>query len=221
MNVIDDDTERFATVESRLHTPVIGDILDQLGLHHQFLSPRLRPLQPAMRMVGRAMPVLLGDSFGARAQPFGRLTEALDSLRPGEIYLARRSRAECAAWGEILTATAKTLGARGAVIDGYHRDTAAVLAQHWPVFSHGAFGQDAGARTEVVDYRVDVEIDGVGISPGDLVIGDIDGVVVVPRRVEDEVIERALAKVSAESRTRAAIEAGMSSSEAYLRYGVL
>lgn len=221
MSLPETDEARFAIVEEKLHTPVIGDVLDAAGFHHQFLSPRLRPLQPDLRMVGRAMPVLIGDTFGDRSKPFGLLTEALDSLREGEIYLARSGRIECAAWGEILTATARGRGARGAVIDGYHRDTHAVLAQNWPVFSYGAYGQDAGVRAEVVDFRVEVEIDGVRIQPGDLVVGDIDGVVIVPRAVETEILEAALAKVSAESRTRAAIESGMSSTAAYETFGVL
>lgn len=215
------DQERFELVQQRLRTAVIGDVLDAIGKHHQFLSPRLRPLQPAQLMVGRAMPVLISDTFGQRAQPFGRLTEALDSLQSGEIYLARSGRIECAAWGEILTATAMARGARGAVIDGYHRDTHAVLEQNWPVFSYGPYAQDAGARAEVVDFRVTVEINGVQIAPGDLVVGDIDGVLVIPRDVEDEVLERALDKAAAESRTRAAIEAGMSSTTAYETFGVL
>lgn len=215
------DAERFSLAESQLHTPVIGDILDALGHHHQFLSPAIRPLHPSNRLVGRAMPVLISDVFGIPSKPFGRLTEALDTLERGEIYLARSGRLECAAWGEILTATARGRGARGAVIDGYHRDTHAVLAQDWPVFSRGPFAQDAGARAAVVDFRVPVEIDGVSIAPGDLLIGDIDGVVVVPRGVEDEVLERALYKVAAESRTRAAIESGMSSTTAYEKFGVL
>lgn len=215
------DAERFSLVESQLHTPVIGDILDAIGHHHQFLSPAIRPLHPSKRLVGRAMPVMISDVFGIPSKPFGRLTEALDALEPGEIYLARSGRLECAAWGEILTATARGRGARGAVIDGYHRDTHAVLAQDWPVFSRGPFAQDAGARAAVIDFRVPVEIDGVFIAPGDLLVGDIDGVVVVPRRVEEEVLERALQKVAAESRTRAAIESGMSSTTAYETFGVL
>ncbi|MFF2493992.1 RraA family protein [Agromyces sp. NPDC058064] len=221
MNMSETPLDWMAIAEQRLHTPVIGDVLDAIGRHHQFLSPRLRPLHPSKRLVGRAMPVLISDTFGIPARPFGRLTEALDSLQSGEIYLARSGRAECAAWGEILTATARARGAHGAVIDGYHRDTHAVLAQDWPVFSHGAFAQDAGARAEVVDFRIPVEIDGVAVQPGDLIVGDIDGVVVIPQAVELEVLERALTKVQAEARTRAAIESGMSSTTAYETFGVL
>lgn len=127
----------------------------------------------------------------------------------------------CAYWGEILTATAKQRGAVGAVINGYHRDTPRVLEQDWPVFSRGRFAQDSAVRTQVVDYRCAIEVGGVRVEPGDLVFGDLDGVVVVPRRVEAEVIERALAKARGEKLVRREIEAGMSSTEAFRKYGIL
>ncbi len=215
------DTERFALVREHLSTPVVGDVLDQLERTHQFLPQGIQALHPAMVLVGRAMPVLITDVFETQRSPFGRLTEALDQLEPGDIYLARNGRAQCAAWGEILTATARARGAAGAVIDGFHRDTVRILEQDWPVFSRGRFAQDAGVRASVVDYRVPLEIDGVLVHPGDLIVGDIDGVVVVPSAVEDEVLEFALAKATAENVVREAIEGGMSSTTAFATYGVL
>ena len=215
------DDDLRALVGDALYTPVIGDVLDQLGRRHQFLPAAIRGIQASMRVVGRAMPVVLTDVFGPQRQPFGRLTEALDSLEPGEVYLARNPRTPCAAWGEILTATAKARGAAGAVIDGYHRDTPRVLEQQWPVFSRGAYAQDAGVRTSVVDYRVPIEIGRARVSPGDLIVGDVDGVVVIPKEIEDEVIERSLAKATAENTVRQAIEDGMSSTEAFATFGIL
>lgn len=215
------DQARFDLVTRELYTPVLGDVLDAIGRFHQFLPPRVRPLLPEMIVVGRAMPVLIGDVFGAQKQPFGRLTQALDSLQPGDVYLARGGRLDCAAWGEILTATAKTRGATGAVIDGYHRDTPKMLEQGFPVFSRGAYGQDSGVRSAVLDYGIPVEIDAVLVAPGDLLVGDRDGVVVIPAALEDEVLERALVKASAENTVRQAIEGGMSATEAFATYGVL
>ena len=215
------DRALFDEIRAGLYTPVIGDVLDAMGRLHQFLPPAVRPIDPSMVVVGRAMPVLIVDVFGPQPRPFGRLTEALDSLQEGEVYLARSARLQCAAWGEILTETARSRGGVGAVIDGFHRDTAKVLAQRWPVFSRGSYGQDAGVRASVHDYRVPIEIDGVLINPGDLVVGDVDGVLVVPQAIESEVLERAFEKVSAENVTRDAISAGMSSTEAYETFGVL
>lgn len=215
------DSQRFEVIKRTLYTPVLGDILDSLGRYHQFLPAAIRPMTPSSVLVGRAMPVLVADVFGAQPKPFGRLTAALDSLQPGEIYLVRSGRNECAAWGEIMTATARTRGAVGAVVDGYHRDTNRILAQGFPVFSRGSYAQDAQVRAAVVDFRVPIEIEGVRIDPGDLIVGDVDGVLVVPQDIENEVLERALEKAAAESTTRAAIEDGMSSMEAYETFGVL
>src|ERR1700679_3579374 len=111
----------------------------------------------------------------------------------------------CAYWGEILTATAKKRGAAGAVINGFHRDTPRVLEQNWPVFSRGRFAQDSAVRTIVADYRCPVQIEDVSVQHGDLIFGDLDGVVVVPRKVEAEVIAQALAKARGEKSVRNAI----------------
>src|SRR5215471_9017871 len=187
-----DDALLFDSIRRELYTPVVGDILDDLGFVHQFLPQPIQPMRESMKLAGRAMPVLMIDVFGKQKQPFGKLTEALDQLEPGEIYVATGGDMRCAYWGEILTATAKKRGAVGAVINGFHRDTPRVLEQDWPVFSRGRFAQDSGVRTQVVSYRCAIEIGVVHVEPGDLVFGDLDGVVIVPRKVEAEVIERAL-----------------------------
>jgi regulator of RNase E activity RraA len=215
------DEELFALIDSSLYTPVIGDILDTMGLWRQFLPQPIRPIREHMRLVGRAMPVQIADSAGPRKQPFGRLTEALDQVQPGEVYLATGGSMNCAAWGEILTATARTRGGAGAVLDGFHRDTRRVLEQNWPVFSRGAWAQDAGVRSSVIDYRCPIEIGGVRVRPGDLVFGDMDGVLVIPREVEAEAIARALEKARGEKVVRREIEAGASSTETFRKHGIL
>lgn len=215
------EPSRMDEIRERLYTPVVGDILDELGYRRQFLPPGVRGMRDDMRVLGRAMPVLIADVVGPQARPFGLLTEALDQLGEGEVYIAQNATVPCSAWGEILTATARGRGAVGAVVDGYHRDTPRVLEQDFPVFSRGGYAQDAAVRASVLDFRCRIRIGDVEIAPGDLVFGDVDGVVIVPSEVEDEVIERALAKASAENTVRQAIEAGMSSTEAFRTYGVL
>lgn len=204
-----------------LYTAVIGDILDQLGLFHQFLAPRIRAIAPGHRMLGRAMPVIIGDVYGHNEKPFGKMTEALDQLEAGEVYVGATGSSQAAAWGEIMTATARSRGAAGAVLDGHHRDTPAVLAQNFPVFSRGSYALDSRPRSAVVDYRVPIEISGVLIHPGDLIFGDIDGVIVIPQRVEAEVLELALAKASTENTVRSEIEAGATATEVLARHGIL
>jgi 4-hydroxy-4-methyl-2-oxoglutarate aldolase len=215
------DQALFQTIREKLFTPVLGDILDRERCWHQFLPQPIKPLNSAHMLVGRAMPVRIADVTGPQARPFGRLTDALDSLAPGEIYLATGGSMNCAAWGEIMTATARTRGAAGAIIDGFHRDTPRVLDQNWPVFSRGSFAQDAGVRSSVVDFRCTVEVGGVLIEPGDLIVGDVDGVLVIPRNLEEHVIEQALEKVAGEKRVRHDIEGGSTSTAVFDRYGIL
>src|SRR5579859_98676 len=215
------DADLFSLCTRELYTPVVGDILDDLGFTRQFLPQPIQPLREEMKLAGRAMPVVMIDVHGKQKKPFGLLTEALDQLQGGEIYLASGGDMRCAYWGEILTATAKKRGGAGAVINGFHRDTPKVLEQNWPVFSRGRFAQDSGVRTQVVDYRCPIEIGQVSVQPGDLVFGDFDGVVIVPKRVEAEVIGLALTKARGEKLVRKEIETGMTSTAAFKKYGIL
>lgn len=214
------DETLFALVKSKLYTPVVGDILDSLGYYHQFLPREIQPMTTDMKVVGRAMPVLTCDVYGEQDKPFGLLTEALDQLEHGEVWISGGSMSS-ALWGEILTATARTRGSVGAVVHGPHRDSPKVLEQDWPVFSTGRFAQDSRVRTYIQSFRTTIEIEGTKVAPGDLVFGDLDGVVIVPREVEQVVIETALEKASKENIVRKEIESGMSSTEAFNRYGVL
>ena len=125
------------------------------------------------------------------------MTEALDQLQPDEIYVATGAH-NSALWGELLTATAKSRGATGAVLDGYSRDTPQVLEQNFPVFCSGVWAQDSSVRTYVFDFRCDIEIGQVTVHNGDVVFGDVDGVLIIPRSVAEEVIEKALEKASKE-----------------------
>lgn len=214
------DTAVDLVLREKLYTAVIGDILDQLGYVTQFLPAVVRAIAADMTVVGRAMPVQLAASTKVRGQGFTNLLAALDALREGEVYVASGGGLECAAWGELMTAAARSRGARGAVVNAYHRDTERILEQRWPVFSRGAYAQDAAVRSVVVDVRARIDIDGVDVSPGDLVVGDRDGVLIVPQIAEAEVLRLAVEKAQAESRVRAAIDGGASATDAFKEFGV-
>lgn len=224
------DDELFALMRQRLFPAVVGDILDTMGLLKQFLSPGIRPVRSDMVIVGRAMPVLESNCFAASEpagqlpisrQPFGLLFQALDDLKPHEVYVATGCAPQFAMWGGLMTTRAMHLKAAGAVLDGYSRDTPELLQMGLPVFSCGGYAQDQGPRGKVVDYRVAVEINGVRISPGDIVFGDLDGVLVIPRHAEEEAIRKALEKASTENQVRLAIQNGMSTVEAFRTFGVM
>jgi regulator of RNase E activity RraA len=174
-----------------------------------------------MKLAGKAMPVLMIDVFGPQKKPFGLLTEALDQIGEGEIYLATGGTKRCAYWGELLTATCRTRGAVGAVVNGWHRDTPQVLEQNWPVFSCGCFAQDSSVRTQVVDFRCRIEVGEATVQNGDLIFGDVDGVIVIPGAVAEEVLEKSLEKAAGEKVVRKAIEGGMTATAAFAKFGIL
>ena len=222
------DDEMFALMKEKLYTPVVGDILDQMGYKHQFLPANIRPLaaqvptapyilpgeteDKRLKLAGYACTVLENDVFEEPAKPFGYMTEALDDLKPNEIYIATGAH-NSALWGELLTACGKARGAVGAVLDGYTRDTPKVIEQNFPVFCTGTWAQDSSVRTYVFQWRCPIEIGQV--------IGDIDGVLIVPKEIAPEVLEKALIKASTEKTMRKAIEDGMMVTDAFAKFGVL
>jgi 4-hydroxy-4-methyl-2-oxoglutarate aldolase len=223
-----DDEGLFDFLKERLFPAVVGDVMDTFGLVHQFLPPGVAPLAPQMTVAGRAMPVLEADCTGTtvaaetRKAPFGLMFRALDDLKRGDVYLCTGGGLRYALWGELMTTRALQLGAAGAVLDGYARDTKGILRLGFPVFCRGRYAQDQAVRGRVIDYRCPVELsNGIRVEPGDLVFGDADGVVVVPRGREREILQAALDKVLGENKVRTAIEGGMSAAEAFERFGIM
>lgn len=224
------DEELFSLAKKELFTCVVGDVLDQQNRLHQYLPPEIRPLSPEMVLIGRAMPVLAGDAFQVAVddsrnplsgKPFGLMLEALDDLRPNEIYISTGSSPRNALWGELMSVRALKRGARGAVVNGYARDTRTILALGYPTFCFGSYGQDSAPRYKVHDFRIPIEIGGVSVRTGDILFGDIDGVVVVPSEVETETFTSALEKVRGERKVRRALEEGISAVDAFRRYGIM
>ncbi len=113
------------------------------------------------------------------------------------------------------------LGAAGVVLNGYTRDSREIISLGFPAFSIGRYAQDQGPRGKVIDFRVRVEMEGAIIDPGDIVFGDTDGVCIIPRKIEQDIIHRALEKVDGEKKVRNAIVQGMSTCEAFEKYGIM
>jgi len=224
------DEELFEIAQKELFTCVVGDILDKQNLLHQYLPPQIQPLSRHMVLIGRAMPVLSGDVFQERvegsanelsAKPFGLMLEAVDDLGSNEIYVNTGSSPRNALWGELMSVRARKCGSRGAVLNGYVRDTRSILAMGFPTFGFGSYGQDSAPRYKVHDFRIPIEIGGVLIRPGDIMFGDIDGVVVIPSDVETETFSLALEKVRGERLVRRELEEGSSAVAAFIKHGIM
>jgi len=224
------DNELLALCRRELFSAVIGDILDLMGYTHQFLPPRIQPLRDDMVVAGRVMTVLEMDDTGGEsagrqsptlARPFGLMLEALDDLKTNEVYLCSGSSPEYALWGELMSTRAKVLGAAGAVVNGYSRDTHGILKLDFPTFSYGRYSQDQRPRGKVVDFRCQIQVGNVTVNDGDIIFGDLDGVCIVPRAIEKEVITRALEKANGEKTVQKAIESGMSARESWDTFGIM
>ncbi len=224
------DNDLFELAQVELSSCILGDVMDKMRTFHQFLPPQIRPLNPAHVLIGRAMTVLSGDVFeecipksnnSMMEKPFGLMLEALDDLRSNEIYINTGSSPRNALWGEMMTIRARQLGARGVILNGYTRDTKAVLRMDFPAFAFGSYGQDSAPRYKVHDFRIPIEIGGVRINPGDLIFGDIDGVCVVPSQVESDVLRLAFEKARGEQRVRTELARGVSAVEAFRTHGIM
>ncbi|GKH12120.1 RraA family protein [Bacteroides uniformis] len=225
-----DDKALITLIKAELYTAVIGDIMDKMGYTHQFLSPRIRPLRDDMLVVGRAMTVLEADvcentvprgNNPLLQRPFGLMLEALDDLKEDEVYICSGSSPRYALWGELMSTRAIQCKAAGAVVNGYSRDTKGILALNFPCFSYGPYAQDQAPRGKVIDYRVPLELDGVLVNDGDMLVGDIDGVCVIPRQLEDEVFTRALEKARGERVVLQKIQQGMRARDAFDKFGIM
>ena len=223
------DAELFRIVRDELFVAAVGDVLDTMGYQHQFLPAGIAPLEKSMRIVGRAMPVLEADVIndGNRSagplsgKPFGLMLEALDDLKQDEIYIATGASLRYALWGGLMSTRARHLKAAGAILDGYVRDADEIERLGFNVFCRGTYAQDQGVRGQVIDYRCTIEIEGVRIAPGDLLFGDREGVLVIPRAAEAEAVAKALDKVRTENKVADAIRGGMSACQALETFGVM
>lgn len=225
-----DDKELFLLARKELFTALVGDVLDKLGYLHQFLPPGIKPVSSDMIVIGRAMPVLEADVFGevventrnpVMQKPFGIMFEALDDLKEDEVYICTGSSHNYSLWGGLMSMRAIKLRAAGAVVNGYSRDTNEILHLNFPTFSVGTYAQDQGARGKVVDFRIPIEWGGVKINPGDIIFGDRDGVLVVPREVEKKAFTGALEKARGEKQVLKALQDGMSTVDAFIKYGIM
>jgi len=209
-------------IRERLFAAVVCDALDSLGFLNQ--SPRiaLPPQTVDAVLVGRCQTTLWTDMAHEDPDPYALELQAVDACQPDDVMIAAaHGSTRSGVWGELLSTAARNSGCVGVIVDGAVRDVRQMRTMNFPVFARGTCIYDSLNRQRVIDCNVPVDIGGVTFTPGDLVIADVDGIVVVPQSVEKEAIQNAWEKVNAENITRDAIRGGMKATEAYRKYGVL
>ena len=204
-----EDPNRNVARAAKLDTATLSDALDRLGIVGQCY--RIKPRSPAFRMAGRAWTLL----YGPAANPPGTVGDYIDDVPPGSvIVLDNGGRDNATVWGDILTEIAHRRGIAGTLIDGVCRDTALCLQLGYPVFSKDHWMRTGKDRVQVEATEVPVTIGEARVAPGDIVKGDADGVVVIPRAHEDRVLDTAEAIEIAEDAIREAVRGGMRLDEA-------
>ncbi len=214
--------EMFDMMRDKLNAAVISDIVDSLGVREQAMRADIRPVYQGAIVVGRAYTVITADIFKIIDDPYGGEIEAVDSLKPNDVMVVctHRSTRTCF-WGELLSTAARARGARGIVVDGYTRDVAQITAMKFPTFATGISMVDSAGRSIVIEHGCPVNCGDVLVNTGDIVFGDIDGVVVIPKELEKEVIPLALEKVGKENLVRDELLKGAMLRDAYDKYKVL
>jgi regulator of RNase E activity RraA len=205
-----------------LYSAVLADVLDGLGHRTSALPPDLRPLRTGWRLFGRAATLSTVPVAAEPEQPYAVELACVDALRPGDVLVATtHGDRGSALWGELLSTAARAHGAVGAVIDGLTRDADRIVAMDFPVFAAGFSPLDSKGRLDGISHGQPIRVGGCTLRPGDWVLGDCDGVVVVPAELAEEAFPRALAKATGENRVRAELAKGRSAREVFAEYGIL
>lgn len=218
------DATALDAIAASLYTSVLSDVLDELGYRDQAMPASIRPLDDALVMVGRARTAIYREVYSVPPgdNPYALEIALVDDLRPGEVaVLGCGGSTRIAPWGELLSTAARARGAVGCLTDGFVRDIKFIRSMQFPVFHGGIAPLDSKGRGKVAEIDVPIHCGGVAVAPGDLVVGDADGVIVVPRAVEGRALDKAFAKVRGENDTRAELERGTKLAEVFARHGIL
>ena len=213
-----------ATIRTKLYTAVLSDVLDELGHPNQAMPPSIRPLDEAQTMVGFARTGVYREVYRVvpDENPYELEIALVDDLKRNDIaVLGCGGSRRIAPWGELLSTAARARGAAGCLTDGFVRDIRQIRTMAFPVFHAGIAPLDSKGRGKVAEIDVPIHVAGVAVHPGDLVVGDADGVIVVPQAVEARALERAFAKVDGEDRTREELARGAKLADVFARYRVL
>lgn len=208
--------ERYA----KLYPGAITDILDEIGYEDQTLSQEIGPIEDGMTTSGLAYPIVGRPNRSIDAEEnITRILRMLGDASPESVLIYQTNDEKYSHIGDLSVAALKAQGCRGAVIDGGARDVSAILEMNFPVFTTHLTPEDAVPRWELLDWDCSAVVGGVDVNPGDIVVGDVDGVVVVPQHLAIDVLERAEELVQTENEVRKAVANGMKPIDAYRQFG--
>jgi 4-hydroxy-4-methyl-2-oxoglutarate aldolase len=206
----------------KLYSAVVADVLDALGYRNQTLAADIRPLTPVRQVCGRVFTAQATVVDKVPAKPYELEIAAVDAMQGGDVLVCDVGNDRtCGFWGELLTTACLAKGVRGVVMSACTRDLWKIRELDFPVFGIGYHPADSLGRADILRLREPITIGGVRTSQGDLILGDDDGIVIVPQQVAEEALRRAEEKVSGENLVRAELERGVPIGEVFKKYGIL
>jgi len=217
------EIELFRFMEKIFYSAALSDILDALGYPDCAASPQamIRPLYPEAICAGRVRTLLNAPRKTGRKDPYKLALELMDSLKPGDVTVTTSTKPlETGIMGELSAAAMRYRGARGCLVDGYTRDARKIIRMKFPTFARGASPIDTTDRAAVVKYDCPVIFGGRKVLPGQIVFADLDGIIFIPRRIEEKVIREAIIRVRAETRVREELRAGKKARQVWDKYHV-
>ena len=203
-------------------SPVLQDVMDGMGFRRQCLDPAIRPLDPGMKAWGEAITIYVEAVAEVPDQPFQKEMELIDSANEGHILVGQCNTNELSAfWGGLLSNAAVGRKMSGVIVDGGARDYQEIMELGFPTFCRGLSPYDSLGRMDGKEYDVPIECGGIRVNPGDLIFGDVDGIVVVPQEIFEEVMEKAWEKIQGESKVREELRNGAGVEATFKKYGIL
>jgi len=206
----------------KCYSAVLMDVMDTMNVRVQCMDPSVKPLVPAMRTWGEVVTVYVETVTEIPEKPYEIEMEVIDDLKEGQIIVAQCNAPELSAfWGGLLSNAAVGRKSPGVITDGGARDYREIVSLNFPVFCKGLSPYDSLGRMDGKERNIPIVCGGIRVKPGDLVYGDVDGVVVVPQEMAPEVISRAWEKVRGENTVREELRAGASVAKTFEKYGIL
>ncbi len=222
MKAFKSEIELQEFLKEKVYSAVVSDVLDEYGYRNQVMRHDIRPLHPDFVVVGRARTAFWVNEYTERVNPYENEINLIDTLQQGEVTVHSTDYSyQIATWGELLSTASMLRGSTGAIVDSLTRDIKKIIQIGFPVFSRGIKPTDSKGRGYLLATDVPVMCGDITVNPGEIVLGDYDGVVVIPKQIEKDVIQSCIEKIEGENNTRRELYEGKTLAEVYEKYGVL
>lgn len=209
-------------LKKTLYTGIISDVLDQHGYKNQAIGGEIFPLMENQVIFGPAFTSIGTEVYSMPESPLTAQCKVVDQLGEGEIYvLVTRGNYNCAVFGELFATAVRARKGAGVLLDGWARDIKALKEMEFPLSYRGNNPRTSKGRCEINECQIPVTMEGVMIHPGDIIFGDVDGIVIIPKDIAEDVLRESLETIEKENRVRGMLGSGISLQQAYSEVGAI